>query len=121
MWYRLSVADRESGAETNWDVEGRDENEAVHKAEAKGYLISSVETIPADKTHGGKIHTDEREPAVGAIVHYILLDGASGVRIGRRSSRICGARTTPFTRAFPTCACSKPRTTISLLRARLSW
>jgi len=75
MWYRLSVADRESGAETSWDVEGHDETEVMHKAEEKGYLISSIEPIAADKTPVGKIEAEEREPSVGAIIHYILPEG----------------------------------------------
>ena len=75
MWYRLNVADRESGEEISWDVEGTSEQEALHKAEQKGYLISGVAPIPAETTHGGKVRATDREPSVGAIVHYILPDG----------------------------------------------
>ncbi len=76
MWYRLSVADRESGTEATWDVECGNEKEAAHRAEQKGYLVSSIEQIPDETSHGGHHHANDREPSVGAMVHYILPDGS---------------------------------------------
>lgn len=75
MWFRLSVADRVSGVETKWDVEGHDEADAIKRAEAKGYLISACEQLAADAMHGGKVRANQKEPSVGAMVHFILPDG----------------------------------------------
>ncbi len=77
MWFRLSVADRESGVETKWNVEGRDEADAIKRAEAKGYLISACEPIAHETTHGGKAPAHPKEPKVGSMVHFILPDGAA--------------------------------------------